>query len=310
MKIATQHYQDSVITPYGNNHWNGKEKIDISKEKDDAVILEISAKGKRAIQLKEKNEFEQDIVQVDKSADDLPAYSGMYDVDKTISSSLENCSKEEQGFVYDIIRENFLIGNGSSMSEEERQANISLGMKKAEYAANNFISEDKKSSFLDAMESIAKLASAGRMNADGNMDYGVKKGNYLGHGSNLVYTTDGLDMMRSMDSGAYDEYQRISRESSNSDRQLNTLKYLTNWYSNAVMKNPHMVEKYEAKSDEYIEKNVKNQKVDSTFSDLKTESKSAFIESLKAFQAQNPNFLSNIVNKELSRKYWAYGIIA
>ena len=135
MKIATQHYQDSVITPYGNNHWNGKEKIDISKEKDDAVILEISAKGKRAIQLKEKNEFEQNIVQVDKSADDLPAYSGMYDVDKTISSSLENCSKEEQGFVYDIIRENFLIGNGSSVSEEERQANISLGMKKAEYAA-------------------------------------------------------------------------------------------------------------------------------------------------------------------------------
>ena len=152
MKIATQHYQDSVITPYGNNHWNGKEKIDISKEKDDAVILEISAKGKRAIQLKEKNEFEQNIVQVDKSADDLPAYSGMYDVDKTISSSLENCSKEEQGFVYDIIRENFLIGNGSSVSEEERQANISLGMKKAEYAANNFISEDKKSSFLDAID--------------------------------------------------------------------------------------------------------------------------------------------------------------
>lgn len=33
MKIATQHYQDSVITSYGNNHWNGKEKIDISKEK-------------------------------------------------------------------------------------------------------------------------------------------------------------------------------------------------------------------------------------------------------------------------------------
>ena len=85
---------------YGNNHWNGKEKIDISKEKDDAVILEISAKGKRAIQLKEKNEFEQNIVQVDKSADDLPAYSGMYDVDKTISSSLENCSKEELFFIF------------------------------------------------------------------------------------------------------------------------------------------------------------------------------------------------------------------
>lgn len=48
-------------------------------------------------------------------------------------------------------------------------------MKKAEYAANNFISEDNKSSFLDAMESIAKLASAGKTDASGNMDYGVKK---------------------------------------------------------------------------------------------------------------------------------------
>ena len=84
---------------------------------------------------------------MDKSADDLPAYSGMYDVDKTISSSLENCSKEEQGFVYDIIRENFLIGNGSSMSEEERQANISLGMKKAEYAANILYQKIKKVPF-------------------------------------------------------------------------------------------------------------------------------------------------------------------
>lgn len=111
---------------------------------------------------------------MDKSADDLPAYSGMYDVDKTISSSLENCSKEEQGFVYDIIRENFLIGNGSSMSEEERQANISLGMKKRNMLQIILYQKIKKF-LLDAMESIAKLASAGKMNADGNMDYGVKK---------------------------------------------------------------------------------------------------------------------------------------
>ena len=36
--------------------------------------------------------------------------------------------------MYDIIRQNFLVGNSGSMTEEERQANISLGMKKAEYA--------------------------------------------------------------------------------------------------------------------------------------------------------------------------------
>ena len=305
MKIATQHYQDSVITPYGNNHWNGKEKIDISKEKDDAVILEISAKGKRAIQLKEKNEFEQDIVQVDKSADDLPAYSGMYDVDKTISSSLENCSKEEQGFVYDIIRQNFLVGNTCSMTEEERQANISLGMKKAEYAAENFIPEDSRKPFLEAMESIAKLASAGKADNNGNMDYGVGKGTYLGHGSNLVKTTNALDMMRTMDGSAYTEYQKISKESSNEDRQLNALKYLTNWYEGAVKKNPSMVDNYEKQSEEYVEKNVKDQKLDATFSDIKTENKAAFFESLKVFQNNNPNFLSSIINRELASKFWS-----
>lgn len=304
MKVVTQHYQERVSTPYENNRRHEKEKIDISHKKDDAVTLEISARGKRAIQLKDKKDFEQDIVHIDKSAGYLPAYSGMCDVDRAISSALENCSKEEQQFVYDIIRQNFLVGNSSSMSEDERQANISLGMKKAEYAANNFISEDNKSSFLDAMESIAKLASAGKTDASGNMDYGVKKGNYLGHGSNLVYTTDGLDMMRAMDSDAYEEYQKISRESSNSDRQLNTLKYLTNWYADAVTKNPHMVDEYEAKSDEYIEKNVKNRKIDTTFKELRTESKSAFLESLKAFQIQNPNFLSDVISRELSRKFW------
>ena len=305
MKIATQHYQDSVITPYGNNHWNGKEKIDISKEKDDAVILEISAKGKRAIQLKEKNEFEQNIVQVDKSADDLPAYSGMYDVDKTISSSLENCSKEEQGFVYDIIRQNFLVGNTGSMTEEERQANISLGMKKAEYATENFIPEDSRKPFLEAMESIAKLASAGKADNNGNMDYGVGKGTYLGHGSNIVKTTNALDMMRTMDGSAYTEYQKISKESSNEDRQLNALKYLTNWYEGAVKKNPSMVDNYEKQSEEYVEKNVKDQKLDATFSDIKTENKAAFFESLKVFQNNNPNFLSSIINRELASKFWS-----
>ena len=304
--IQYQHYQNKATLSYdGHERRREKGKIDISEKKDDAVALEISIHGKKAIHLKDKKDIEQDIVHLDKRAGYLPAYSGMYDVDKTISSSLENCSKEEQEFVYDIIRQNFLIGNGNSMSEAERQANISLGMKKAEYAANNFIPENSKNSFLNAMESIAKLASAGKMNANGNMDYGVKKGNYLGHGSNLVYTTDGLDMMRTMDASAYKEYQKISRESSNSDRQLNTLKYLTNWYANAVTKNPHMVDEYEAKSDEYIEKNVKNQKLDTTFKDLKTESRSAFIESLIAFQKKNPNFLTNIINTELSRKFWA-----
>ncbi len=269
---------------------------DIRSQYGDAVIVEFSGDGMAALvegrkgsmvpedreALEAKNaSFQKEITQIDKSLNDLPAYSGMYDADKAVASAVENCGKEEQGFVYDIIRQNFLIGNSGSMTEEERQANILLGMKKAEYAAENFVPEESRKSFLEAMNSIAKLASAGKADSSGNMGYGVAKGRYLGHGSALVRTTSALDMMRTMDQDAYAEYQKIGK---NDDGGLSALKYLTNWYADAVKKNPLLVDNYEKQSEKYVEKNVKDQKLDKTFADLKTGSKAAFFESLKKFR--------------------------
>ncbi len=289
---------------------------DIRSQYGDAVIVEFSGdgmaalvEGKKGSMVPEDKEameaknaaFQKDIVQIDNSLNDLPAYSGMYGADKAVASALENCGKEEQGFVYDIIRQNFLVGNSGSMTEEERQANISLGMKKAEYAAQNFIPEESREAFLEAMESIAKLASAGKADSSGNMDYGVAKGRYLGHGSNLVQTTNALDMMRTMDKDAYAEYQKMGQ---NDDGGLSALKYLTNWYAGAVKKDSSMVDTYEKQSEEYVEKNVKDRELDATFVDIKTESMAAFLESLKMFQSNHPNFLSSIINRELTSKFW------
>lgn len=221
---------------------------DISAQYGDNVIVEFSGDGMAALiennkkadkQLISEEEmhsieakqaaFNKEIVHFDRSADDLPAYSGMFNEDKAIASAVENSSKEEKAYVYNIIRKNFLIKNINSMTEEKRQENISLGMKKAKYAAENFIPKNQKQSFLDAMESIAKLARAGKADSTGNMNYGVKKPSYLGHGSNLVYTTNDLEEMRTRDPKAYEKYQQISKESSNEDRPLNTLKYLLKW---------------------------------------------------------------------------------
>lgn len=225
----------------------------------------------------------------------------MYGADKAVASALENCGKEEKGFVYDIIRQNFLVGSSGSMTEEERQANISLGMKKAEYAAQNFIPEESREAFLEAMESIAKLASAGKADSSGVMNYGVAKARYLGHGSGLVQTTNALGMMQAMDKDAYAEYQKMGQ---NDDGGLSSLKYLTNWYAGAVKKDPSMVDTYEKQSEEYVEKNVKDRELDATFVDIKTESMAAFLESLKMFQSNHPNFLSSIINRELTSKFW------
>ena len=289
---------------------------DIRSQYGDSVIVEFSgdgmaalAEGRKGWMVPEDKEavearnaaLQKDIVQVDRSLNNLPAYSGMYGADKAVASAVENCSKEEQGFVYDIIRQNFLIGNSGSMTEEERQANISLGMKKAEYAVENFIPEGSRESFMEAMESIARLASAGKADSSGNMDYGVAKGRYLGHGSGLVKTTSAVDMMRTMDKDAYAEYQKASRKD---DGGLSSLKYLTNWYAGAVKKNPSMVDEYEKQSEEYVEKNVKDRKLDTTFAGIKTGNRAVFLESLKAFQSSNPDFLASIINRELASKFW------
>lgn len=289
---------------------------DIRPQYGDAAIVEFSGDGMAALVESRKGSkipenleaveaknaaFQKEVTQVDSSLNHLPTYSGMYGADKAVASALENCSKEEQGFVYGIIRQNFLVENSKSMTEEERQANISLGMKKAEYAAGNFIPEENRESFLEAMESIAKLASAGKADSSGDMNYGVAKARYLGHGSGLVQTTNALGMMQAMDKDAYAEYQKMGQ---NDDGGLSSLKYLTNWYAGAVKKDPSMVDTYEKQSEEYVEKNVKDRELDATFVDIKTESMAAFLESLKMFQSNHPNFLSSIINRELTSKFW------
>ncbi|MCM1251481.1 MAG: hypothetical protein NC321_01555 [Clostridium sp.] len=304
-KEETMKVLNDISSQYGENvivQFSGDGLAALAESKKFMSDREITAEKTAAKEAKDVA-FQSELKHYDKSANYLPAYSGMYGADKAVASALENCGKEEQGFVYDIIRQNFLVENSGFMTEEERQANISLGMKKAEYAAKNFIPESSREAFLEAMESIAKLASAGKADNSGNMDYGVVKGRYLGHGSNLARTTNTLDMMRTMDKEAYAEYQKISK---NEEGGLNALKYLTNWYIGAVKKNPSMVDNYEKQSKEYVEKNVKNQKLDKTFVDIKTRSKALFFESLKMFQSNHPNFLSFVVNRELSLKFWEF----
>lgn len=247
--------------------------------------------------------FEKDIQHFDRRIA-LPEYCGIYKTDKAVATAVEGCSKEEQIFVYGIIRQNFLKENTSSLTEEERQANIALGMKKAEYASENFIPEEHREKFLDAMNTIAKLASAGKADKNGNMNYGVAKSSYLGHGSNLVETTNTLDMMKNMDSAAYDEYQRIGAESSNEDRPLNHARFLVNWYIKALKEKPNIIEEYEKKSDKYFDKEVKDKELPAHFDSIDVSNKETFLAGIRNFMTKNQNFLSGILSFELSNKFW------
>ncbi len=247
--------------------------------------------------------FEEDIIYFDRRID-LPEYCGIYKTDKAIATAVENCSKEERIFVYDIIRQNFLRENTSSLTEEERQANIAMGMKKAEYAAENFIPEKYKEKFMDAMETVAKIASAGKADKNGNMNYGITKANYLGHGSNLVETTNTVDMMKHMDSAAYQEYQRIAADTSNENRLMDLTKYSTNWIVDSARKKPGMIEAYEKKNSKYIEEEVKDKELSDYFKDIDVSSKDTFLAGLRNFMSGNPDFMTGTLSFELSNRFW------
>ena len=287
---------------YKNTALERQKELEINGE---PVEVSISLEGLNNLSKSEKQlRFEQEIVELDRKASHLPEYSGLFESDKTIASALENCSKEEKGFVYDIIRQNFLVKNTNGMTEEERQANISLGMKKAEYAAKDFISSSQSKDFLDAMESVAKLATAGTAEEDGTMNYGVRKKGWLGEGGDIVYTDDPLDIMRRTDKKAYAEYERINAESDNESRALDALKYMMKWYVGAVQENPKLVEQYHKQSEEYVKKTVKVQKTDTAFQKIDVSGKQAFLESLKAFCLKRPDFLTDILNRELNSAFW------
>lgn len=297
MRIEESYHERKI--PYGDERHHGNISMERAEQIDTVALVEISREGRKAIELRNRDEFANEIKEYDKSLNHMPEYSGIYDVDKTIAKAVENCSKEEQAFVYDIIRQNFLLNDCESMTEEERQANISLGMKKAEYAAEHFISEDERDAFIDAMETIAKMASVGRSDSNGTIDYGISRGKYLGHGSNLVKVTDTIGIMKSTEPDVYAEYTRLKAENPNE-----SLRYLMNWYEGAISKDKNLVQNYEKQSDDYVDEKIKNQKLDETFNGLNTESKAAFLESLRAFQVSNPGFLSFFINRELLSNFW------
>lgn len=295
MKITNIH-QNVTESDFLNNINRGNSFVPPKKgDGERAASLQISEEAQKR--------FEESIVHFDRRIV-LPEYCGIYGTDKTIATAVESCSKEEQAFVYDIIRQNFLLEDTSSLSEEERQANIALGLKKAQYAAENFIPEEYREEFMDAMNTVAKLASAGTADQNGKMNYGVPEAKYLGHGSNLVATTNDIEMMRIMDSAAYKEYQRIGAQSSNEDRRMNQLKYMVNWLEKTAKARPGMLEEYEAKNDKYMEEKVKNQVLPSHFDNINVSDKEAFLNGLRTFMDKNPNFMSGILARELSNRFW------
>ena len=271
------------------------ERIDISGQLDDAVAVEISMEGMKKLDESTLAQ-DRDISQFIKPAEDgnksidhlIPAYSGNAKADQAIHDALKNADDDTKAFVYRTIRNNFLVQDVNGLTEKERQANISLGMEKAAYAANTMIDEGNRDSFLDAMKSIAQIAGAGTREADGIMYYGNSTKTYVGQDGKLVQTTDTMAVMKKMDPKAYQEFNSIK------DDPYGQMKYMMKWH----MDHLSSVSEFVDKEDEKQEATVKTTKVDITFEGAGNSTKEAFLSFLQQFREKNPGFMSEILNRE------------
>ena len=64
------------------------------------------------------------------------------------------------------------------------------------------------------------------------------------------------------------------------------------------------IEKLDEKSDEYFKKEVKNKKLPTYFDSIDASNKETFLAGIMEFMANNQNFLSQILSREISDSFW------
>lgn len=76
------------------------------------------------------------------------------------------------------------------MTEEQRQAMISLGLEKARYIADNYLEGQQAKDYMDAMTTIAKFALNGVKDENGKYTFDIEKGPLNGAADDQVNMGD------------------------------------------------------------------------------------------------------------------------
>ena len=217
----------------------------------------------------------------------IPYYTGYSRIDNAITDALKGKSQELKDNVYDIIWTDLLRSNVHGLDESDRKALISLGVEKAQYLADNFMDDKAKSSFMEAMRSIAKIGMEGKR-VGCSMEYNVKHaiqvdGDGYVHDSNLdAY----LYAMEKSEPKAFETYKKLQGSSQN---DIEAAFFALRW----AMANLNLVEAnrpgYQKQQDEKYER-LQSVKLDQTFSGSDTSSKEKFLASIaQKLAAQNLN---------------------
>lgn len=210
-----------------------------------------------------------------------------------LQDSLEGASQQVRDATFTTISKNFLLRDVGDMTEEQRQAMISLGLEKARYIADNYLEGQQAKDYMDAMTTIAKFGVNGVKDESGKVTYAIEKGP-------LNSAPDDNVNMGDIIKEAYpDEWEanRAKRlaaiESKDYDALIAAFKEYDNLVKHVFTNQNHLVQD---KISDYGEwkKMIENTTIPNHFSNLDKTSLSNFIENIKtANTALSNDFLTN-----------------
>lgn len=120
-------------------------------------------------------------------------------------NSLAGADEEVVSAANGIVKNYFMPGNVSGMSEDERKSMIAFGMEEAKYLAENHLDEKQAGEFLSAMETIAKYGMNGSVAGDGTVTYHIEKG------LNSAGQVDDMDILKEKAPDLYREINELNQ---------------------------------------------------------------------------------------------------
>lgn len=229
-----------------------------------------------------------------------PYYTGYARIDNAITDALYGKSQELKDNVYDIMWNDLLRHNVHGLTEDDRTALISLGVQKAEYLADQFMDDRTKSSFMEAIRSVARIGMEGRRVSACKMEYNVKHAVCL-DGNNHVHDDNMEEYLYTMEREAPEEYKTyLKLKKTPKTGAQEAAFFALRW----AMKNLNLIAAnrpdYQKRRDEQYEK-LQKVKLDDTFSGADTSSKENFlasiVEKLKMHQNLQQSFFMEQIMK-------------
>lgn len=281
------------------------ERINLFEEmkKSGGNAMKLQAPGMEEMQgnllpLLSKEEKEELLRQSIKPAQKLHLIIPNIQTDTKLNNSLAAYGGEVNDTAYSIIQNNLLVSNVGDMSEKERQGMLSLGLEKARYLADNYMSGEDGALFMEAMETIAKYAANGQKGQDGKMTYHIQQGPMNGASDDYV---NGYDIMRRYDPVSYAKFNSMMQEGTRTGdltKQMEAARFGIGWTQNSHTEHP---EWYKEQADIYknwkgsMEKTV----LDDTFSGAGRGAKESFRQSILERNGSAGIFKEDFLNKDM-----------